>query len=107
MTASQARGAGGQEAAWFAAWVGPPDMPTTYAVPEAAAMLHVRRLSPGERTAVPDGAYVYAHVVRGEVNLDGERLGAGDAARITAAEGSDAVAGAQGAELLAWEMTAR
>ncbi|MEV7223184.1 pirin family protein [Streptomyces sp. NPDC093681] len=80
---------------------------TPYAVPEAAAMLHVRRLSPGERTAVPDGAYVYAHVVRGEVDLDGERLGAGDAARITAAEGSDAVAGAQGAELLAWEMTAR
>ncbi|AZM80298.1 pirin family protein [Streptomyces sp. KPB2] len=80
---------------------------TPYAVPEAAAMLHVRRLSPGERTAVPDGAYVYAHVVRGEVTLGGERLGAGDSARITAAEGSDAVAGAQGAELLAWEMTAR
>ncbi|MFC7826334.1 pirin family protein [Streptomyces sp. NPDC057375] len=80
---------------------------TPYAVPEAAAMLHVRRLSPGARTAVPDGAYVYAHVARGEVTLGGERLGAGDSARITAAEGSDAVAGAQGAELLAWEMTAR
>ena len=32
---------------------------TPYAVPEAGAMLHVRRLRPGERTAVPDGAYVY------------------------------------------------
>lgn len=50
---------------------------TPYAVPEAGAMLHVRRLSPGERTAVPDGAYVYVHVVRGEVALGGEVLSAG------------------------------
>lgn len=65
---------------------------TPYAVPEAGAMLHVRRLTAGERTAVPDGAYVYVHVVRGEVDLDGERLGPGDAARVTDAEALDAVA---------------
>ncbi|PWI18642.1 pirin family protein [Streptomyces sp. Act143] len=76
---------------------------TPYAVPEAGAMLHVRRLGAGERTAVPDGRYVHVHVVRGEVRLDGEALGPGDAARITDAEGVDAVA-VTPAELLVWEM---
>lgn len=77
---------------------------TPYAVPEAAAMLHVRRLSAGERTAVPDAASVYVHVVRGEVRLDGEELGPGDAARITAAKDLEAEA-LTAAELLLWEMT--
>ncbi|MFG2131674.1 pirin family protein [Streptomyces sp. NPDC048751] len=76
---------------------------TPYAVPEAGAMLHVRRLGPGERTAVPDAAHVYAHVARGEVTLAGERLGPGDAARITDAEGLEAVGVTEG-ELLLWEM---
>ncbi|MFD6742364.1 pirin family protein [Streptomyces anthocyanicus] len=78
---------------------------TPYAVPEAGAMLHVRRLTAGERTAVPDGAYVYVHVVRGEVRLGEESLTAGDAARITDAEALDAVALTQ-AEVLVWEMAA-
>ncbi|GAA3110620.1 pirin family protein [Streptomyces echinatus] len=76
---------------------------TPYALPAAGAVLHVRRLAPGERTAVPAAAYVYVHVVRGEVLLAGETLGAGDAARITGAEGAEAVAVAS-AELLLWEM---
>ena len=76
---------------------------TPYAVPEAGAMLHVRRLGAGERTAVPDAPYLYVHVVRGEVRLDGEELGPGDAARITDAEGLEAV-GVTEAELLLWEM---
>lgn len=76
---------------------------TPYALPAAAAMLHVRRLAPGERTAVPDGAFVYVHVVRGEVRLAGQELGAGDSARITGAEGAEAV-GVTEAELLMWEM---
>ncbi|MFE6171872.1 pirin family protein [Streptomyces sp. NPDC056464] len=76
---------------------------TPYAVPEAGVMLHVRRLAAGERTAVPDGAYLYVHVVRGEVHLDGEALGAGDAARITDAKDVEAVA-VSAAELLMWEM---
>lgn len=66
-------------------------------------MLHVRRLAAGERTAVPDAAYVYVHVVRGEVRLGPEELGPGDAARITAAEGLEAV-GVTPTELLLWEM---
>ncbi|GAA4795027.1 pirin family protein [Streptomyces ziwulingensis] len=78
---------------------------TPYALPEAGALLHVRRLAPGERTAVPDGAYVYVHVVRGAVRLDGERLDAGDAARVTGARGSEAV-GVTDTELLLWEMAA-
>ncbi|MFF8727561.1 pirin family protein [Streptomyces sp. NPDC015171] len=76
---------------------------TPYAVPGAGAMLHVRRLAPGERTAVPDAAHVYAHVVRGEIRLGRERLGPGDAARVTGAEGLEATA-LTAAELLLWEM---
>ncbi|WP_371674556.1 pirin family protein [Streptomyces sp. NBC_00289] len=77
---------------------------TPYAVPEAGALLHVRRLAAGERTAVPDGPHVYVHVVRGEVRLDDEELAAGDAARITDAEDVAAVA-VTPAELLVWEMS--
>ncbi|MEV4785090.1 pirin family protein [Streptomyces tuirus] len=76
---------------------------TPYAVPEAGAMLHVRRLGAGERTAVPDVPYAYVHVVRGGIRLDGEELGAGDAARITDAKGLEAE-GVTDAELLVWEM---
>lgn len=76
---------------------------TPYAVPEAGALLHVRRLAPGERTAVPDGAYVYVHVTRGELRLDGETLGPGDAARVTGARDLEAE-GVTESELLIWEM---
>ncbi|MEW2302699.1 pirin family protein [Streptomyces sp. NPDC006655] len=76
---------------------------TPYAVPEAGAMLHVRRLAAGERTAVPDGAHVYVHVVRGEVRLGGEVLGPGDAARVADAEDLEAE-GLTPVELLMWEM---
>ncbi|MGW1888928.1 pirin family protein [Streptomyces sp. NPDC002004] len=76
---------------------------TPYALPGAGAMLHVRRLGPGERTAVPDAPFVYVHVVRGEVRLDGTELGPGDAARITDARSLEALA-VTGAELLLWEM---
>ncbi|MFF8449570.1 pirin family protein [Streptomyces leeuwenhoekii] len=77
---------------------------TPYAVPGAGAVLHVRRPAAGERWVVPDGAYVYVHVVRGTVRLDGTELGAGDAARVTDARGVDAVAVTR-AELLVWEMS--
>ncbi|MEU0003510.1 pirin family protein [Streptomyces sp. NPDC006314] len=77
---------------------------TPYAVREAGVLLHVRRLAPGERTAVPDAAYVYAHVVRGEVRLAGEELRPGDSARITGATDLE-VEGVTPAELLLWELT--
>ncbi|MCM1977412.1 pirin family protein [Streptomyces sp. G1] len=78
---------------------------TPYAVPEAGTLLHVRRLTPGERTAVPDAERVYVHVVRGEIRLSDETLTAGDAARISAETDLEAVA-VTAAELLIWEMSA-
>ncbi|MET4667772.1 redox-sensitive bicupin YhaK (pirin superfamily) [Streptomyces sp. PvR018] len=76
---------------------------TPYALPAAGAMLHVRRLGEGERTALPDAVRLYVHVVRGRVGLGGEELGPGDAARVTGAEDLEAVA-VTGAEFVVWEM---
>ncbi len=78
---------------------------TPYAVPAAGALLHVRRLAPGERTAIPPAPTVYVHVIRGEVSLGGEELTPGDAARVTAEPNLDAISYADRAELLLWEMT--
>ncbi|MCH0565244.1 pirin family protein [Streptomyces sp. MUM 2J] len=79
---------------------------TPYDVPEAGAVLHVRRPAAGERVAVPDAEYAYVHVVRGAVRLARRELGPGDAARITDARDVEMVAGAGGAEVLLWEMAA-
>ncbi|MEI5100403.1 pirin family protein [Streptomyces sp. PmtG] len=78
---------------------------TPYAIPAAGALLHVRRLSPGERTALPRAPHVYVHVVRGEVALEEEQLGPGDSARITGEQGAEVLAYTAEAELLVWEMT--
>ncbi|MFJ9821389.1 pirin family protein [Streptomyces sp. NPDC101151] len=77
---------------------------TPYALPAAGALLHVRRPARDERTAVPDAPYVYVHVVRGAVRLEGEELGPGDSARITDAEGLE-LTGAAASEVLLWEMS--
>ncbi|MFJ4768696.1 pirin family protein [Streptomyces uncialis] len=104
---------------------------TPYAVPEAGAVLHVRRLAPAQRTAVPDAAQVYIHVVRGDLRLhptdrpapggiphdpphDGElgtpepdaHLAPGDAARLTDPKGLELTA-TSAAEILLWEMSPR
>jgi redox-sensitive bicupin YhaK (pirin superfamily) len=76
---------------------------TPYALPESWAMLHVRRLTAGERTAIPDAGHVYVHVVHGEVTLDGTSLHRGDAARITDPKALTATAETP-TELLLWEM---
>lgn len=78
---------------------------TPYAVPRAGALLHLRRLAEGERTAVPDAARAYVQVVRGAVRLGAERLEAGDAARITDGTGLE-LQGLTAAECLVWEMGA-
>jgi redox-sensitive bicupin YhaK (pirin superfamily) len=78
---------------------------TPYAVPEAGALLHVRRLVAGERTAVPDGAYVYLHMVRGGVRIGAYELGPGDAVRAEGEKDLDVVAASGPAELLVWEMS--
>lgn len=77
---------------------------TPYALPAAGAMLHVRRLAEGERTAVPDAVAVYVHAVRGGVRLSGEQLAPGDSARITEAAGLELEA-AEPAEVLMWELS--
>ncbi|CAM5397188.1 pirin family protein [Streptomyces aurantiogriseus] len=79
---------------------------TPYAVPGAGALLHVRRLVAGERTAVPDAAYVYLHVVRGGVRIGSYELGPGDAVRAEGEKDLDVVAASGPAELLMWEMAA-
>ncbi|MFF2328887.1 MULTISPECIES: pirin family protein [unclassified Streptomyces] len=78
---------------------------TPYALPEAGAMLHVRRLAEGGRTAVPDAARAYVHVVAGGVRIGGEELGPGDAARITGEQGLELEA-AEPSEVLIWELSA-
>ncbi|MDQ8701221.1 pirin family protein [Streptomyces sp. LHD-70] len=78
---------------------------TPYEVAEAGAMLHVRRLGAGERTAVPDAEHAYVHVTRGEVALGDAELGPGDAARLTGESGLEMV-GRSGAEVLVWELPA-
>lgn len=78
---------------------------TPYALPAAGALLHVRRLAEGERTAVPDAARVYVHVVAGGVRIGDEELAPGDAARITREEGLELMA-VEPAEVLIWEMAA-
>ena len=53
------------------------------------------QLAPGRRG--------YVHVARGEVTVDGQRLGAGDAAMITGSEAVKLADGA-GAEVLAFDL---
>ncbi|WP_059013514.1 pirin family protein [Streptomyces specialis] len=77
---------------------------TPYALPRTAAVLHVRRLADGERTAVPAAPRVFAHVVRGAVTLAGEPLGEGDSARLTDAGEAEVRAAGGPAELLLWEL---
>ncbi|MGI5352242.1 pirin family protein [Streptomyces sp. CA-250714] len=90
---------------------------TPFALPRTEAVLHVRRLADGERTAVPDAAFVYVHVARGRALLDGTALRAGDAVRLTddravtetdrrATQSELELRAEGGAELLLWEMHA-
>lgn len=69
------------------------------------AVLWAGRLNAGEKVRLPDAPFVHFFVAVGEVDLPGQgTLAAGDAARITLTDGLTATAGAQGAEVLVWEM---
>ncbi len=71
------------------------------------AALHAARLRPGATTAVPVAPLVNLFVARGSVELDGSGvLTTGDSARVTLGDGQRVVAGADGAEVLVWEMHA-
>ncbi|MEU5980584.1 pirin family protein [Streptomyces sp. NPDC047315] len=80
---------------------------TPYALPRADAVLHVHRLSPGERACLAPASRAYVHVVRGEVSVrtadDDEVLSPGDAARLVDAGGvSLAAVRPRPAEVLTW-----
>lgn len=77
----------------------------SYPMARADAVFHVCRPAGAGRTPLPDAPWVYVHVVRGTVDIAGERLGPGDAARIADASGMTAEA-AGAAEFLVWEMAA-
>jgi len=69
------------------------------------ATLWVGRLHPGETVAVPDARFAHVYVAGGMATLDGAPpLGAGDAARLTAAGAPSLAAGDEGAEVLVWAM---
>ncbi len=76
-----------------------------YPLAGAEAVLHVRRLAAGERVSVPDAQWLYVHVVRGSVRVDGDVVGEGDAMRLFEAVGVEAFA-VDAAELLLWAMHA-
>jgi redox-sensitive bicupin YhaK (pirin superfamily) len=69
------------------------------------AALHAARLRSHGGTRLPVAPYVHVFVARGDIELEGAgRIAEGDAARITASEGRRITAGADGAEVLVWEM---
>jgi quercetin 2,3-dioxygenase len=71
------------------------------------AALHAARLHPGGSVALPSAPYAHVYVADGVVELEGAgRLGTGDAARVTGAEGQRITA-AEPAEVLVWEMRSR
>ncbi|MGH3984267.1 MAG: pirin family protein [Pseudonocardiaceae bacterium] len=72
------------------------------------AALYAARLQSGASVELPAAAFVHLFVARGAVDLEGTGLlDTGDAARMTAAGGQRVTAGANGAEVLVWEMAAR
>lgn len=69
------------------------------------AALHAARLAPAGSVTLPDAPYVHLYVPRGTVTLENAgTLDTGDAVRIAGDGGQRVTAGAQGAEILVWEM---
>jgi redox-sensitive bicupin YhaK (pirin superfamily) len=69
------------------------------------AALQAARMTPQQTLALPTAPFVHLYVAKGEVALEGAGLLARcDAVRVTGAEGQRLTAGAEGAEVLVWEM---
>ena len=67
------------------------------------AVLWGGRLTPGERTVVPEAPFGHLFVAKGSVELEDHGvLATGDAARLTRDDGPSLVAGPDGAEVLIW-----
>ena len=74
---------------------------------QRGAVLWAGRLAAGERVELPDAPLVHLFVPRGSVALEGAGdLAAGDAVRLAGVGSPGLVAGADGAEVLVWEMHA-
>lgn len=67
----------------------------------------VARMSNGESVTVPDAAYVHVFVAKGAVDLDGQALTTGDAARLTDAGTLGLTASADDTEVIIWESDAQ
>jgi redox-sensitive bicupin YhaK (pirin superfamily) len=79
---------------------------TAIRVHQRSAGLSIARLTGGQAIALPAAPFVHLFVADGAVELEGAGvLGAGDAARISAADG-EAVQAIGTAEVLVWEMHA-
>jgi quercetin 2,3-dioxygenase len=71
------------------------------------AVLWGGRLQSNESVSVPEALRAHVFVARGDLDFAGVgRLGAGDAVRLTAAGAPQLTAGAEGAEVLIWELGA-
>jgi len=69
------------------------------------AALFAGRLTSGETITLAPAPYLHLYVAKGAVTLEGAgELAAGDAVRITGADGQRLSAGDEGAEILVWEM---
>jgi redox-sensitive bicupin YhaK (pirin superfamily) len=64
-------------------------------------------MTANETLRIPTAPFVHVYVAKGEAALEGAGLlTAGDAVRVSAAEGQRLTAGDGGAEVLLWEMDA-
>lgn len=66
------------------------------------AVMWVGRLGPNEKVDLPVATHVHVFVAAGEVEIDGHRLGAGDALRLTEA-GERSLASGASSEVIIWE----
>ncbi|MFK4083112.1 pirin family protein [Kribbella sp. NPDC020789] len=70
-----------------------------------SAGLSAARLAPSQTVLVPEAPHVHIFIAKGSAELEGLGvLGTADAARLTNTGGHRLTAGAQGAEVLIWEM---
>lgn len=78
---------------------------TAIRIAQSRAGLLAGRLAPGERQGLPTAPRLHLFVAVGAVELEsGERLEAGDSARMSESGGIAVTAGSAGAEILVWQM---
>jgi redox-sensitive bicupin YhaK (pirin superfamily) len=78
---------------------------TAIRINQRDAGMSVARLTAGQAVGLPDAPYVHLFVAAGTASLEGAgALATADAVRLTGTGGRQVTAGADGAELLVWEM---